>query len=142
VIRDEATAKRPHRHRVEAKSAFHASLKELEKVKESADDWRDRLEELQRSTGFLVDHVAAVAAVAEDVVEASTEGTLGSLPAGRTDEPETNGAEYFGVTSTIIIFCVMVIQAGTLGSRGAVSRNEPNVPGPVGSIVPPVSTPP
>jgi hypothetical protein len=143
VIRDEATAKRLLRYRVEAKSAFHASLKELEKTlekdKERTDDWRDRLEELQRSTGFLVEPAADVAAEAEDVAEAAAEGTLGSLPAG----PGASGSDVPNGTSTDVKICEAPTPAGTLGSRGSDSRNEPNVPGPVGRVgpvMPPVPT--
>jgi hypothetical protein len=116
-------------YRVEAKSAFHASLKELEKTlekdKERADDGRDRLEELQRSTGFFVGPAADVAAAAW---EGPAEGTLGSLPEG----PGAAGADVPNGTSTGVKICGTQTPAGTLGSRGSDSRNEPNVPGRVG----------
>jgi hypothetical protein len=135
VIQDEATAKRLLRYRTEAKSAFHASLKALEKTleeaRERADDRRDRLEELQRLTGFFVETVTDVAVVAE---EGTSESTPGSLPVGSPEEPGAAATVISNEKPTSETTCDLFTPADTLGSRGSDSRNEPNVPGPLGAV--------
>jgi hypothetical protein len=90
VTRDEATARRIPRRRRDEKSASHASLEEL-KNRERAEGWWDRLDELQRSTGFLAEPAADVPAVSE---EGPSEGTVGSLPAGAPNGPRANGPSF------------------------------------------------